>query len=480
MRRNAQWPTVVKGNLRHRFYYALVFLYAVTTACKINRQPVPYDLSWKQNNSFDTIFKDFVNRLSQFCDSKHGGDSVTAFTVLDLHNRIQFRFACNNKRNETQLRETSDFVSDILDTLRDVAVTDIDLRFRLLTKVLGFCRTRVRKYLRDLKTASNFCMKTGSVEATQMGQLQSLEVASRYADFAGIDNVAFAIRVEYLMALIDRIKRSERSVFRERAAQSSMNQSSNCWSDLRHSAGRLSSYAHGVKAMRMAAEVFPMLFNDPEVVSVKSAVPSENPIQKLVTVEKMLKTMTRDPQMARHYHSLVEDARALSLEETIQEKCNEETFRPIVHAELLVLNSLERDGLTHPSNFFNSWKYIGSSKQTCRLCDYYFRARNTGFEVRPTHGNSYLNWKTPDVYSRDGEEAIRERERIMNTMVTWIREEALRTLVEKLPRGKNHDSSTGMTSSALTMGNPTALVSSRPRADDGLETSVEDSNDDSG
>ncbi|KUI67214.1 hypothetical protein VM1G_03542 [Cytospora mali] len=439
MTRNAQWPTMVKKNLRHHFYYALVFLYAVTTACRINRQPVPCDLPWNQNNSFDTIFKDFVNRLSQFCDARHGGDSVTAFTVLDIQYRIQFRFACN-RRNKPQLRETSDFVSDLLDTLRDVTVTDIDLRFRLLTKVLGFCRHRVRKYLRDLKTASSFCMKTGLVEATQMRQLERLEGASRYADFAGIDDVAFAIRVEYLMALIDRIKSSKRSVFRERAAQSSMNQSSNCWSDLRHSAGRLSSYSHGVKAMMTAAEVFPALFDDPEVVSIKSADPAVNPIQKTATVEGILKTMTRDSQMARHYHSLVEDARALSLEETIQEKCNEETFRPIVHAELLVLNSLERDGLTHPSNFFNSWKYIAG----------------------------------------DGEEAIKEREKIMNTMVIWIREEALRTLVEKVPRGKNHDSSTGMTFSGLAMGNPVAPVSCHFRANDDLETSLGDSNDESG
>lgn len=200
------------------------------------------------------------------------------------------------------------------------------------------------------------------------------------------------------MDLIDGIKGSAHSVFRERAAQSSLNQSSNSWSELRHYAGRLLSFSHGVRTMIMAADMFPRLFDDPEVIFVASSDPDGNPIQKMVTLDNMLRTMTANPDMAVHYQSLAEDARAMSLETTVQKRVQEKTFRPIVHAELLVLQSLERDGLTHPSNFFNSWKYIGSSKPTCKLCDYYFRAHNAGFQVRATHGNLYINWKPPDVY----------------------------------------------------------------------------------
>lgn len=177
-----------------------------------------------------------------------------------------------------------------------------------------------------------------------------------------------------------------------------MNQSSNCWSELRHYAGRLLSYSHGVRTMTNAAQMFPRLFDNPEVVCVPSSIPDTNPIQNTVTSEGMLRTMTANSEMAGYYQALVRESRALSLEDIVQTQIGLETFKPVVHAELLILQSLEKDRLTHPSMFFNSRKYIGSSKPTCRMCDYYFRAHNAGFEVRPMHGNLYTNWKPPDLY----------------------------------------------------------------------------------
>lgn len=215
-----------------------------------------------------------------------------------------------------------------------------------------------------------------------------------------LTQVQVAVRVEALMALIASIKNSSHSVFRDRAAQSNMTQSSNSWSELRHYAGRLLSFSQAVGTVMMAAEMFPRLFDSPEVVFIASSGPDENPIQKNITLRKVLGTMTASSETAADYQSLVEDARAMPLEPTIQELVRAGTFRPIVHAELLVLQSLVRGGLTRPSDFFNSWKYIGSSKPTCRLCDYYFRAHDAGFQVRPSHGNTYINWKPPDVYRR--------------------------------------------------------------------------------
>lgn len=415
---NARQPAAMKTSLRHRFYFAVVFLYAVTRACENNRQPIPSDLSWHQDSSLDQTYKDFVNRLCQFCDVKLGGDSVTAFTVLDLQNHIQYRFACN-RRNKTQLTRARDFVKALLGILQGVIATDVDIRSHLLSMVFGFCRVRVQTYLRALNNASIACMGAESVETTLLDQLRKLQTASKYADIASLNDAAcksillvldllvtskiliqvqVAVRMETLIASIDSIKDSSHSVFRERAAQSNMNQSSSCWSELRHYAGRILSFSHAVKTMVMAAKMFPRLFDDPEVIFVDSSNPDVNPIQKAITLEKILRTMTANSSTAVHYQSLIQDARAMNLDSTVQSLVRAETFRPIVHAELLVLQSLERADLTHPSNFFNSWKYIGSSKPTCKLCDYYFRAHNAGFQVRPTHGNPYINWKPPDVY----------------------------------------------------------------------------------
>lgn len=185
---NPQQPATIKTGLRHRFYFAVVFLYAVTKVCANNRQPAPSDLSWHRDASFDQTYRDFVNRLCQFCDVKLGGDSVTACTVLDLQDRVQYRFACN-KRNKNQLTRARDFIHDLLVVLQGVVdAAEADLRSRLLTMVLGLCSVRVHSYLRALKKASIACMETTSIDVTLMDQLRDLETASKHADVNRLDD----------------------------------------------------------------------------------------------------------------------------------------------------------------------------------------------------------------------------------------------------------------------------------------------------
>lgn len=186
---NAQWPAAIRAKLRHRFYYAVVFLSAVTIAFENNRQPPVSELSWHFDGAIDKTFKDFVNTLCQFCDVKLGGDSVTAFTVLDLQDRIQYRFACN-KRNRSQLTKTRNFVENLLGILRGVTGIDPDLRSRLLSMALGFCRVKVHSYVGALKQASVACMGTQPVESTLMDQLQDLLQASEQAELSSLDDVA--------------------------------------------------------------------------------------------------------------------------------------------------------------------------------------------------------------------------------------------------------------------------------------------------
>ena len=115
---------------------------------------------------------------------------------------------------------------------------------------------------------------------------------------------------------------------------------------------------------------------------------------------------------------------------------------PIVHAEILLLESIES---THPSKFFNGFKYIGCSKPTCRLCCYYFSVHPSDVEVRPTHRNLYPSWRTPDVYEDQGPQAESGRKDLMNKVLYLIRKDAFRVLKEKLGEGKRHDSNTDST-----------------------------------
>lgn len=266
------------------------------------------------------------------------------------------------------------------------------------------------------------------------------------------------------------------AVFAERATHSNMTESSNCWSELRHYAGRLVSYYSGIRTLMEAAQRSPSLTENFEVSFVRSSEPDENPMQgNAMSAETILRKMVPNPAEAARCNQLVQNTRALDLDHSIREMTQQETFRPIVHAELLVLQSLEKDGLTHPRNYFNSWRYIGSSKPTCKLCHCYFQCHNGGFQVRSTHDNLYINWKPPDVFQRDGEAAIQARAEMLNQMAFHIRGQAIRTLEEKVCVGKQHDSSTGMTFRTMGIGHQLEGGFAGPSSDyDDMETSFDD------
>lgn len=182
---NAAVPTPIKGKLRKRFYEAVVFLSALTTTWEVNRQPVLHDLSSSSNNPSETTFKSFVNTLSEFCDVRQGGDSVTAFAVLDLQDRIQYRFACN-KIKTNGLERAKTFVADLLTTLRDNESSD-GLEQLLFEKVLDHCRKRVCCYLRYFEDACHRCILTKPANARFLQQLTRFRDAAPDAEIKDED-----------------------------------------------------------------------------------------------------------------------------------------------------------------------------------------------------------------------------------------------------------------------------------------------------
>lgn len=185
---NSRSPALIKKDLRYRFYSAVLFLSAVTGACVTNRRRASsHDLTtWHADGSFEATFRDFVDKLSQFCDVKLGGDSVTAFVVLDRQDRIQYRFACN-RMNKSRLTRIASFVTDLLETLRAVvgspAGSAPDSQLVLLQKVLVHCRTRVHSYLGYFKDACRACVRTRPADAACVDQLRRFIEAASAADF---------------------------------------------------------------------------------------------------------------------------------------------------------------------------------------------------------------------------------------------------------------------------------------------------------
>lgn len=230
---------------------------------------------------------------------------------------------------------------------------------------------------------------------------------------------------------------------------------SELWAELRHSAGRLLSYFQASRTLIEARKKWERLFYDFEVHCVRSSTLLINPItDKRVNAEAIIGRMTAKPTELQQYKSHAEELQKFKLDENIKDQITT-TVKAFVHAEVLVHQSiLDESGPNglRASRFFDGHKYIGSSKPTCRLCDYYFTASATGIDVRKTHRNLYINWRAPDVYTNQGEAAVKRRQQVLIKVLDRVREDAFRTLAEKVPEKKNHDSNTDPTFPALNNG----------------------------
>lgn len=228
------------------------------------------------------------------------------------------------------------------------------------------------------------------------------------------------------------------------------------WAELRHSSGRLLSYYQASRSLIEARKKWERLFEEFEIKFVRSSTQINNPINdRKANAEAIIGRMTSDKTEMQQYRDHAEDLQRFQLDVRIKNEAAKPTFKPLVHAEVLIHQSLlDEFGQDGPrsSHFFNGYRYIGSSKPTCRLCDYYFMASATGIDVRKTHRNLYINWRTPDVYAHQGEGASKRRQQVLIKVLNRVREDAFRTLAEKISERKNHDSNTDPTFPALNHG----------------------------
>lgn len=262
-----------------------------------------------------------------------------------------------------------------------------------------------------------------------------------------------------LMRFIKKLSRSStHRVFRDKANAAQAGEDSP-WQELRHASGRLLSYLEAAQTLIEARQQqgWDRLFHEFEVVCVASSRPLPNPMARKNdgAAEILSRMASTNPLTADDLESLkrgAADLQLFKLDEEIRRQRLSPKFQPIVHAEVLIHESIVTDpdvGDAHSARFFEGYAYIGSSKPTCRLCDYYFLQVGAGVQVRKTHRNLYRNWRTPDVYEGQGliqgEKADKRRENILNSVVKSIRQDTYRVLSNKVAEKKRFDSNTSRT-----------------------------------
>ncbi|KAE9362767.1 hypothetical protein N431DRAFT_357886, partial [Stipitochalara longipes BDJ] len=441
-----------------RFYEIVVLLKALNDGYQSTARGKSNDMPHGTGEDSDELlFHNFVSRLGQICDSRPRGSTVTAFVVLQHPDKVEYVFG-SNRRTHVELETTRGYISAILTSLRESLECEddnqrVEYLSKLLRDVLIFNRERIRSYLNSLTEALEACIancETGNslnVASQQKILVQILELV-RYANQSNDDDES----LNYTEELIDALQSLQKPVtalFLRKRASDDKGGNTGPWRDLQHSSSRLLAYRRAVEVLWEASSMWPSLFDNFEITCISSSDRALNPLDASPqTASEILTRMI--PKSAETKGKYLELAKTMQqnfdLDEVIQEMWTRNSFRPIVHAEILVHSWLEKTGGTKPKRFFQNWRYIGCSKPVCKLCHSYFSAHPSGIQTRGTHGNLYLNWRLPDhadVYGlRTKEEALLKRHEILQSIMGHLRQCVQRALSEKVTDSRPCDSNT--------------------------------------
>ncbi|KAF4784409.1 hypothetical protein HER10_EVM0008016 [Colletotrichum scovillei] len=417
-----------------------------------------------------TSLEFFSNKLAQICDNQPFGSTITALAIIQKPDKIQY-IITSNQRSPEDAQSAVITIRKLLDKMALQTRADrVTLYESRLNQRLDQCIEELKTRSLDagmfsINQANGVCViqlrysanlrKAVSPGKPLLDELEHFQVLIK-PEVSLDDSEESACHFEHLILTVKAFRKSPmyESVV-ERAREGRFDESER-WCELQHFIGRLSSYHGAVRAIVSGRRrLHPDLFENFEIIWLPSSIPMNNPMDTLqshMRVNTQKKRRSADNIIRRlmrnsaERDTTLEQAKALQacgLDESIMHQCQKTSFKPIVHCEILLLQFLGREygRDRHHIPFFDDVRYIGCSKPTCRLCEYYFAAHNTDIQVRPGHKNVYSNWTIPNLFANDLAEA-NERDDLLDKVISKIREDALRALREKISDGKRFDSDT--------------------------------------
>ncbi|KAH6646763.1 hypothetical protein BKA67DRAFT_611435 [Truncatella angustata] len=461
-----------KDVLTH-FYQPVLLEMALTVV----HQPYQYSTEY-----IPALQDDSLLSAEQAFQAFPGGDTVTAIAVL-RNNGCPLYMVASNLRNGRELQSTTNFLYSLLDLIREQQVMNRKpLLKQVLWHILVFNFSRLKTYVKRLVQCLDDCLESTqlrrSTEAEQ--PCRELLVLRERASFS-IDDESFQNDQNKVLCDCETLLKAihgarGKNIDDAIKSQSSSGQAArpNPWHELRHYLGRLLSFRQAAEILISAFERWLSLFEDFEIVTIPSGLRMSRPLPRSnLTAAEIIYNMAEDEDEAESYLQQAQGLQSMGLEKIIQKKVNSRTFRPVVHAEVALHTHLLQAGANHPGQFWNDCKYTGGSKPTCRLCSYYFFGHRDKVSVRPTHENLYANWQFPDLLQPENRTAQRANKKLLMLMTELVRNDAKRTLDERCPRGKKHDSNTESAIPAyFNVGKPVSIseISSLLRLDE--DTSV--------
>ncbi|KAH7261648.1 hypothetical protein BKA59DRAFT_503 [Fusarium tricinctum] len=441
--------------LIRRFYIPLLLLVCLPAMCPFRRvSECPLS---EASTSLQPLFQAFVSKIAFLCCTEPGSSTISACTVLQLPDRVQYVFGFN-QRNRSQLETVQLGITKILWLFGTRSgqdkKTDDQIRTEALSASLEVSECRVGSYLKALTDSLQHCLLACMRDATGddnpiRAELLNLfeKLKSCLSNHDATLNVT-KLRVNHsalpdLISFLNRLFKSDNlHHIRARLARGDDLGSTTYWSDFTHVAGRLQSYKRAADVIFSVSKVWPRLFLDFQVCMIPSS--SETPKilkGKPLTAEDISRKITSNQNSLLRFQEQLQYLSVHNLDTKIAELWHDDP-RPIVHAEVLVHSWLENsEGGIRPERFFNRWKFIGSSKPPCKLCSYFFDEHPGDVQVRPSHQNVYFRWRMPDIYEHQGEEARMIRMNVMDRIKTRVGADIARIMSERLSDGRPHDSS---------------------------------------
>lgn len=256
------------------------------------------------------------------------------------------------------------------------------------------------------------------------------------------DEEPFTRATQVVIDELEKIRKDSHlfSLIRRRVAGEERQGNGTYWTEMCHISDRLKAYKSAIDTIFIARDNWPELFDDFEVRFVPSPTKSPNPLtaKPRTSAQLIQVTTSHEALFPRIKRDLADLQQKHNIDQVIADEW-QHGLKPTVHAEVQIYSWLESSGGTRPGRFFGGYKFIGSSKPTCKLCSYFFDECGTDIRVRPSHRNLYTSWRMPDVYDYEPEGETRRYD-IIHKIKRRIVSDIVRTINEKLADYRVHDS----------------------------------------
>jgi len=214
---------------------------------------------------------------------------------------------------------------------------------------------------------------------------------------------------------------------------------------IRHLVGRLAHHVRAVKDLIEDATELHALVDSLQIQGVPHCAANPRPSPDgLTTLSSMLKRMleANNPQLSRLDNALALMDRNFHVQGRVDEVYSRWGGPVKIHAEVRVLEHFHRNMLI----WAFGERHVAASKPACFCCDLYFRHHPSLPMALASHHNIYLDWGVPLLEGAAQDVRFVEQRRILATMLTTIKDQAVRQIrAIAAPHIQHPDSTTGIT-----------------------------------